>query len=458
MTNRKEIILRRKVLTLSATFFGLVILFTACKKDESAVGSSLDNQNLNFQITDTFTVYTESEFVDSMESDETSVGLLGAYHDPIFGAVNCGIVTQIVPDNITNDFPDAGEVIMDSVILSLRYTSINYYANFQDISIEVYEIDDILERTSQVYYTFEEPTTIGSNLTFDDPAVFSPDFVANQIVGEDTIVPHLRIPLKTELGMDFIADANAGLLNENFATNTFKGLYIKVNVPDAPKFGLSSGDGTVLYFSLEDAVSKVTLYYHTVSDEYDSFDFDINSSTARYNKIEYDRTGTQVELAEDNPSMGEETFYVQGGAIRGVIKFPHIEEFYKDSLGNPNPRIINRAVLVLPIQDYASDVFDPTARLFIARIVDSKLSTFTEDYGFGSTTTDNSVTYDEDAKEYRFIMTQEIQGLLNGDFENVGYRVYSPAFFASTVERIIFNGQKTTLKNKPRLEITYTEY
>lgn len=459
MSNRNKINTRRKVLRLSATFFALVILIAACKKDKTDVGSGLNDQNLNFQVTDTFTINTYSEFVDSMESDETSISLLGAYNDPVFGGVNCGIVTQIVPDNVTNTFPDVSEVVMDSVVLALRFSSINYYANIEDISVQVYEIDDVLKRDDQVYYTFDTPTIIGDNLIETDPMIISPDFVANQIVGTDTLGPQIRIRLKTEVGLDLIADGNAGLVNENFATNTFKGLYIRVDVPDgAPKFGLPTGKGTILYFALEDALSKMTMYYHTLSGAVDKFDFDINSTTARYNKIDFDRTGTAVEFADDNLTQGEQAFYLQGGGIRGVIELPYILDFYKDAEGNLARKIINKVVLVLPIQDFGFDPFDPTTRLFIARIVDSKLSTFTDDYGFGSSVSDNSVTYDEAAKEYRFTMTQEIQGLLKGDFENVGYRIYSPAFFASTIERIIFNGSKTSLKNKPRLEITYTEY
>ncbi|MDA7804320.1 DUF4270 domain-containing protein, partial [Crocinitomix sp.] len=228
MSNRNKINTRRKVLRLSATFFALVILIAACKKDKTDVGSGLNDQNLNFQVTDTFTINTYSEFVDSMESDETSISLLGAYNDPVFGGVNCGIVTQIVPDNVTNTFPDVSEVVMDSVVLALRFSSINYYANIEDISVQVYEIDDVLKRDDQVYYTFDTPTIIGDNLIETDPMIISPDFVANQIVGTDTLGPQIRIRLKTEVGLDLIADGNAGLVNENFATNTFKGLYIRV--------------------------------------------------------------------------------------------------------------------------------------------------------------------------------------------------------------------------------------
>ncbi len=85
-------------------------------------------------------------------------------------------------------------------------------------------------------------------------------------------------------------------------------------------------------------------------------------------------------------------------------------------------------------------------------------STFTADYGFNGSLSANTVTYDEDNKEFRFNMTREMQAILNGDIENLGYRIYTPAFFASTVERMVFNGPNSDFKEKPRLEITYTEY
>lgn len=459
MINKQEIFLRRRVVQLSAAFFGLVFIITACKKDETDIGSGLQDANLDAITSDTFSILTYSEEFDSMESDETSISLLGAYNDPVFGGVNCGIVTQIVPEAFTQDFPNLTDITMDSVVLALRYSSINYYANLDEISVEVYEIDDVLQRDNQVYYTFNEPTIIGGNLAISDPLVLNPDVVKESIVGEDTLPAQLRIHLNTDVGLDLVADSKAGLMGENFATSTFKGLYIRVAVDDdAAGFGLPSGHGTVLYFALEDALSKMTIYYRNLAGEADAFDFDINSTCARYNRIQYKREGTNVETAVEDQSVGEEVFYMQGGSIRAVVKLPYITNFYTNAEGENDPKIINKAELILPIQDFASDPFDPSTSLFIARIVDDKLSTFTADYGFGGTLSGNTVSYDEDNKEFRFIMTREVQGILNGDFENVGYRIYSPSFFASTVERIIFNGSNTTLKEKPRLEITYTEY
>jgi hypothetical protein len=458
MNKTKQIVLGRKV-QLSATFFALMILFGACKKEESEIGSDLQGEGLGVSITDTFALVTYPELIDSMESDETSVNLLGAYNDPIFGGVNCGFVTQIVPEALTQSFPSLADLTMDSVVLSLRFASINYYANLEDITVEVYEIDDVLQRDDQTYYTFDTPTIVGSNLVLPGAETITPDFVKSVVVGTDTLSPQLRIHLDPSVGLDLVADSQAGLMGSNFATSTFKGLYVRVAVDDdAPDFGLGAGEGTVLYFSLEELLSRMTIYYHNTLGVYGDFDFNINSTCARYNLMEYDRSGTAIQAALDNPDLGQQAFYTQGGAIRAVVELPNITNFYTNAGGEFDPKIINRAVLILPIQDFQTDPFDPSTALFLARIVDAKLSTFTNDYGFGSSLSGNTVTYDEDNKEFRFSMTREIQGLLNGDFDNVGYRIYAPAFFASTVERIIFNGPDSDLKDRPRLEITYTDY
>ncbi len=448
----KEINLGRKVVKLSATFFALIMVFSACKKEDSDIGSDLQNSELNLITTDTVTVLAYSDELEGLESDETSINLLGRYVDPVFGGVDCGIVTQILPEALTQDFPSMSEITMDSVVLAFRYSSINFYGEFDSLTLEVFEIDDALDREAE-YTTSDVPTILGDNLILDGHETIFPDFISDQIVGEDTLGPQLRIRLDPSVGLDLVADSEAGLVGSDFATNTFKGLYIRTNMP-----GLNSGEGTVLYFALEDLLSKMTLYYRNGAGVAERFDFDINSSAARYNSIAFDRSGTKIESILADSTLGEEAFYLQGGGVRAVVEFPHLKEFNKGPNGEYAPRIINQAVLVLPIQDFQPDPFDPSTRLFIARIVDDRISTFTADFGIGSSVSGNTVTYDEDNREFRFIMTREVEQILSGSIEQVGYRIHSPSFFASTIERVIFNGPKANLKDRARLEITYTEY
>lgn len=448
MNKRNKIKARRKVIKFSATFFALLLVLGACKKEETEIGSDLQDANLNLVSTDTVTIITYSELEEEVRADERAISLLGAYHDPIFGKVNCGIVTQIVPEAFTQDFPGLADVTMDSVVLALRYSSINYYANLDEFSVEVFEIDDVLQRDDQEYLISETPTFDESaDLVLDGTMPIDPDIVKNVVVGGDTLGPQLRIHLDPQVGLDLIADSQAGLMNENFQTNTFKGLYIRVAAVDADP---AEGEGTVLYFNVEDVLSKMTIYY-TALDISDRFDFDINTTCARYNKIDFDRSGTNVQLAIDDQSVGEEVFYTQGAAIRGVIEIPYIENLFLGEDGQVDPKIINQVELVLPIQDFQPDPFDPSISLYLARPEPDGTYEFTEDYS-------SDVFYDEPNREFRFSMTREIQALLNGDIEKVAYRVYAPAFFASTIERVVFNGTETTLKEKPRLEITYTEY
>jgi hypothetical protein len=456
MTEKFQITSQRKVFKLSATFFIAILsatTLTSCKKDPSNIGDGLEDGSLNLMKTDTFTVVTYSEEVDSIETDETAVNLLGSYVDPDFGKVDCGIVAQLRLSSNNPLLKDSSDAVMvvDSVVLSLRYTSINYYANLQPMTFEVYKITNILARDDQEYYAFNSPTITGTNLVESGSATITPDIVSKPVVGTDVLPAHLRIHLDPAFGMELInASDNGDLYDDAAFTSYLKGLYIKVDGSS-----LTPGTGTVLYFVLENSVSNMTLYFHDQGDGVqEEYTFEFNSSGARYNDIKFDRSGTHVQQVLDDPSNGKEAFYVQGSAIRGVIEFPHIMDFNYDSLGNWDPKIINKAVLVLPVQDFGADVFHPSKSLLIAKIVDSKLSELTMDAGSGSAT----VSYDDVNKEFRFLVTREIAGMLNGTRSLLGYRIYSTSFFGSTIERIVFNGSETTLKEKPRLEVTYSNY
>lgn len=452
--NKITIRSKRMVVQLSAAFFICLSLLGSCNKEEPTIGNSLNADGLNVTTVDTFSLVTYTEELDSMASDETAVNLLGYYNDPVFGSVDCGIVTQFRLSSSNPSFSaNPGEVIVDSVIVALAYTSIKWYGNLDDITVEAYEITDDLIRDDQDYYTHEPTNYIATNLVPSGQEVLSPDVVSEvPLANGDTLVAHLRIPLDNALvGDNLVAINEAGNMNSDDAfVSAFKGLYLKVDGSS-----LANGQGGVLYFALESSLSKMTLYFHTTTDiTPKEYDFAINTSAARYNKIDFDRSGTDVETVLMDSTQGQDQFYIQAGSAWAVVHFPNIMDLNYDENGNEDKKIINKAVLVLPVQDFASDGFDPSTNLFIARIIDDKVSDLTRDYPLGN----GIPTYDQNAKEFRFNMTLEIQGILNGDIENKGYRIYPPSFFASSIERVIFNGPESTLKDKARLEITYTDY
>ena len=421
---------------------------TSCKKEDSNVGGSINPNGLNVITTDTFTVLTYSDELDSLESDETSLSLLGGYNDPEFGFVDCGIATQI---RLSSEAPNFGTgVIVDSVVLSFVYSGLRYYGNStEELTFEVYEITDDLVRDEQEYYVLTDINQTGSNLVDLGFEVISPLVYDSVFVGTENIAPQLRLRLTSAFGDDLIANSTQMSTNDVFTTY-FKGLYIKVINTSS----LAPGKGNVLYLSLEDALSKMVIYYKNDDSSDKTFSFNINSKTARFNKIDFERAGTNVDAVLNNSDLGQEKFYMQSSSIRSVIEIPHIMDLNLSAdKGAPQKRIINKAVLILPVQDYQPDVFDPTTSLFIARVKDKFTSDFTKDYSSFS-----FVNYDETNKEFRFLMTQEIQAVLNGERELATYRIYPGSFFGSSIERIIFSGANSSSKNKTRLEITYTEY
>lgn len=450
---KNEIMSKRKVLQLSATFFITILFVIGCKK-ESNIGDGLQSENLNLLKTDTFTLVTYSEIPDSIETDETSVNLLGFYNDPVFGSVDCGFATQIRLSSENPDLKSANIASVDSVVLALDFTSINYYANQDSLTFEVYEITEDLVRTDQDYYGDDIPMHTGNNLVLAGSETEFLDYVKYQVVGSDTLDAHLRIRLDPSLGYQFrdLADAGSLSTDESFV-QAFKGLYVKVS-----SMGVGPQEGTIGYFSLESTISNLTMYFTDILAAPQFYTFNINSLAARYNTLTFDRTGTKVEALLGDSTLGKEEFYMQGSSIWTVIHIPYLEQFYLDANGEKSPKIINKAELILPIQDFQPDVFDPPTSLFLAKIVNATTSDFTLDYDYQSTINGNTVTYDEDAKQFRFIMTQEVQAILNGTRENTGFRIYVPSFYGSSIERVIFNGPNSLLKDRARLEITYTEY
>jgi len=432
----------RTVRKLSATFLLSSILLASCKKEDSAIGAGINPNGLNIFTTDTFTVKTYSEEVDSITTDETSTSLLGAYNDPEFGIIDCGIATQI---RLSSESPSFGNVVtVDSVMLSFAFASIRYYGNVKNMTFEVFEITDDLIRDDQDYYAFSPINTTGSNLILAGSDTILAKPYTNVVVGDDTLSPQLRLKLDPSFGQTLIDNASQMTTNTTF-TDYFKGFYVKVSDPS----NLNPEEGSVLYFSLEDALSKMVLYYTNDATENKTFTFNINSKCARFNKISFNKSGTNVQNVLDNPENGNEKFYMQSSSTRAIVKFPHLLDLYKDK-----KRIINKAMLIVPVQDFQPDVFDPTVSLFIAKAKTNLVSDLTIDYpNFNS-----FVHYDEDNKEFRFLLTREIQAILNGDRDNTGFRIYPGSFFGSSIERIIFSGANSSSKHKTRLEITYTEH
>jgi hypothetical protein len=433
----------RKGFVLSATFFSLILLTEACKKKEFPIGeNSISGEELLASgAVDTFSLETYSILKDSTISSSTLFGMLGSYNDPDFGIFQSEIYTQLRLSGFDPYFGDLTSITVDSLVLALEYGG--HYGNKGTQTVEVYELnEDIYKDTT--YYTFSEKTVktnFGSNGgDLVRPGYNTLDFDVNKetIVGSDTLKGNqLRIHLHPSIGKRLVVDANSGA--GNFSSNEafleyFKGLKIKVtNSSPAP------GDGGIFYFKLTDPDSKMILYYRD-NGVPRTFDFLINSSCAYFNHVDITNT-SEVTLAIDDESYGNDAFYAQACGVRGAIRIPGLSNI-------PKTAVIHKAVLELPVEYHYSSPYTPGLGISISTVLEENSDDL---YAVGT------ASYSDISKSMKADIRAYVQSVVSGELENT-HLVVSAGFHNTSADRIIFNGPGSSNKFKPKLYILYTEF
>lgn len=441
---------------LSAIFF-ISILFTQCKKDKSQLGLNVQPQSdqIGLNTIDTLSLITYTALSDSIATDEISSGmLLGVYQDPFFGQAIASIYTELRLEGAVDFTPDGGslaDLAVDSVVLYMVVTG--GYGNLEAQDYEIYQMTQSLDIDS-TYYSSRTIATNTTNLVKagEGSIVTNPNLpgYVNGVLTSESI---LRIPLSiNDFAMPIINQSGTGVLNANdgngFFVEWFKGIYItSKNTIQA------SNEGAILYLDPISTNSKVTIYYRDNSGaptEYDTlqYDLNINSSCARFTHLEQDYTGTMVESQLNDSTEGQDVFFLQTmGGVRSKVAFPDLIPFL-----DSNKLIINKAELILPVQYYLSDAYEPSSELFLVRTLEDGGISFIPDYN-----EDRGGTFMESTNSYTFNVTRYMNQMIAGAFENEPLTIVSIGN-AVTANRVVFNGPNSILKEKPKLIITYSKY
>ena len=413
------------------------LLISACKKKDTLVGKGVLNPDdyLNGITTDTFEIETFTIAEDSIITSNPPNTVLGSYKDPKFGGFNASFYTQFRLGSLNPVFGDPSQIVMDSFVLALKY--VGYYGDLSAQTFEIYELDEDLSIDSN-YYSFSTKNVKSSNLVRIGMGTITPKPNQTSIVGGDSLDAQLRIQLDTNFAKNLVLEANNGtafLTNEAFMT-FFKGFYVKTNNPSQ-----ASGQGAAFYFNLNDAASKLTMYFKLAGIN-KTFDFLINSSCADFTHLEINNSGTSISAILQNQSLGQNEFYAQAFKHRAVVKIKHINSL-------PANTIIHKASLTLPIQFQTGYRFVPGVSISVAAKLKSTDQYYTSLGTFGG--------FEEYEKHFRIDVRDYIQAVLNGGIDNTGL-VISPRYFINSAERIIFNGKNTSNKKKPQLIVTYTTF
>jgi hypothetical protein len=419
-------------------YLGLALFAFSCKKELTSVGKDglSSDLYLNSDAIDTFQLESYTVEEDTLLSSNLSIAMLGSYKDPVFGTFTSEFFTQFRLPGFNPDFGDLSTIVIDSFVLGLEYRG--YYGSLEPQKFEVYELNEDLYKDS-VYYSFQTKSVKTQNLVLPNHAVLKPDPINQTVIGTEKVESQLRLHLDTSFARNLMLESQINpdffSSNEKFLTY-FKGLNVRVN-----NSSQNEKEGAILYFNLEDPLSKLTIYYK-IDGLVKSFDFLINSECADFNHHSIDNSGKNVFNVINNPVLGNETFYAQANKSRAVVKVSHLTKIPKNAL-------IQYAKLVLPVNYYSLEPYFPSTLITVATKINLNDNNLYNLKVLGE--------YNDLTKSYTIDLRDYAQQVVNGKIDNLGVYLSSSRMLSSS-ERIVFNGAQTTNKNKPKLYIVYTNY
>ena len=332
----------------------LFISLFSCRKEDDGPTAGIEVQPVENQLglisTDTFEVECFTRRLDSVRTDGYTYQSVGSYVDPVFGIANNSLVTQVRLSSENIDVNQLRTFTIDSVIFAMRYVA--SYGNLDPQNFYIHRLtEDLLADTS--YYSNHnatyETTELGSLLNHE------PD-LSTEFIEEDVEQPaQMRIPMDTAFGNElFNADALTYSSNEEFL-KVFKGFVVRVDNP-----GQTVNTGGQVLFDLEDEYSRLLVYYRNTAGEAGVIEYLINSRAIKFNQSANDYTGSEVEMAFEDATVGKQNLYIQSmGGTAAVLKVPHLKELTKNG-----PVIINRAQFILSMKDGSNTRFEPLLNLY----------------------------------------------------------------------------------------------
>ena len=419
--------------------FTALLVLNSCKKEISNAGLNLLNNEKNaFDCDTSYAMEVGSVKVDTVSSSNPSYLLLGSYVDSVFGKYDASFYAQARISALKPDFGDVNSIVVDSLILGMRFS--DYYGKLDAQIFEVYEItQDLLASSSyntKSTVSFKPQNLVLPNSTKLIPKSYGykfPEKLDDKVI--DTVRDNIRLQLDTELAYRFIKDSKNN--PTNFATmdaflSYFKGLHVKVS-----NSGQQIGTGGVMSFGY----SPVLTIYYKLAGVSKKFYFEFNTSGVRFNHVNCDFTGTKVEKLVLKELLDQQDFYTQANHIRGTVNLTSLSTI-------PTNSVIHYAKLILPVDYTNTNLYALSSELFVS-IPNSK-----DDQTLRYIT---SAVLDKNYNGYTVDVRDHIQQVVSGKRQN-NPLFFSPKFFSLSAERVHFKGPNTSGADKPRLLIKYSTF
>ncbi|MFP4064273.1 MAG: DUF4270 domain-containing protein [Bacteroidales bacterium] len=428
----------------------IVVLLMAIACEESdQVGLELIQSPVEMNTTDTLTIQAVTARDDSVATNLSGRNILGVLNDPEFGKTRAGIYTETrLP---FNDLSLGENPRLDSVHLVMNYTG-EYYGNVEVFhQLQVYELSENFPARDTLFSNLEIPHD-PEPLT-KDPEGFRLRPAPTDSVMVDTVLrpPHIRIPLSDAYGQKLI-DANGTQAFENVPdfVDAFKGLYITIDED-------TEDMGALYAMDMLAPMTSIQLYYHNDDDTLQQMtQFPINEFARRATKIDHygfegANESLQAQVEHEEFAEGDSLLFVQSlGVTRAHVYMPYLDDL-KDLQGV----VINKAELLVPVQEgFATDDLPETEDMLLLRFREDGNLSFISDYHVGSSYFGGEL--DKENMEYRFNISQYVQDLMNGVYENRGLTIVA-SDVSEGASRVVLRGPGRQ-ENPMRMVIYYTVF
>lgn len=447
---------------LKYLFAFLMIALSACKDEETAGLSILpEGDRINTIRIDSSTLILTTNYDATIQSDENTVlGLslqLGNYIDPVFGRTSASFYSN-VNIGFTPSFGDVNGLAADSLVLTLDYSTVYGSTDGIPLHVKAYEMLETMDLATEYkndqYFKVENSAPIADQVV----NVNSEDSITIDAV---KLAPHMRIRLSPTLSQRIIQ----AYLDTNLSTNAdwqaiFKGLYVTTENVN------NNIGGAIAAFNPLSTLTGVTLYYHNNTNDSLKYYFSL-AGNSRVNHYDHDYSIAQqsVKTALTNPTVQYDNAFVQGfGGIKIKLQIPFLKQL--NDLGSI---VVNKAELVLPVENGSNITFKAPSRLLLSRLDSDNSEHVLQDYLIPiNQTIQYDGYYSATDKAYHIVMTNEVQKILRGVYTSTDFILSVPFIrdedyqIQSSIDRlssytpsraILTSGNNT---NKPKLIIDYS--
>lgn len=343
---------------MPALFFCAVIIqLASCTKDNfNNTGFSASDNPLNVITVDTFSFTATTVKEDSVDVTGYLYQLLGIMNEENFGETKANLATQLLLSEEDPFFININDIAIDSVnmLLNIQKT----YGTDAAQDFKVYMLTERLDTSKDfksnsilAYDQFEVADAKNVKINTDDSVN----------LGGDNYAPGLKIPLYNTFG-EYLLNSNrfAIISNEDFI-DYFPGIFIE------PQSSFAQGDGGVVRLNLASDQSRVRINYHSISTgEEFYYDFVFGSGAIKFSTFQHDVTNSALEQALGNAQKSDEYLYIKSAAGCYVqLDLTFLEKFAAE-----NNAVINKAELIVPVENSIDLPYEPHPRLFITGISD----------------------------------------------------------------------------------------